>query len=221
MLAKRRSLLYTFSRISVVVIVVVILGVAWLYEYPSPFVTVHRPQTIMNSGVNAMPTTEKPALSEFDKYQVAPALPRYLFIPKIAVKAMVKPMGVTAKNQIEAPGSAFDAGWYDKSAKPGESGALLIDGHVSGGTVPGIFYNLKNLMPGDELTIERGDGLKLVYEVVKSQTYDVANVDMKAVLAPINSTKPGVNLITCTGSVIRGTNNYDKRVVVFTQQAEN
>lgn len=209
---------YSMPRVLVVGVVVIVAGIAWdQYEAKRTSLIIHSVPTITNNAEGTL-STETPKPDEFDRYKVAGDLPRYLFIPKIGVKAMVKPMGVTAKNQIEAPPGAFDAGWYNKSAKPGEQGASLLDGHVSGGAVPGIFYNLKNLTLGDELTLERGDGLKVVYKVVKSQTYDVDKVDMAAVLAPVNADKPGLNLITCTGNVMKGTNNYDKRIVVFTEQ---
>lgn len=174
--------------------------------------------TVSNGSPAVAPTTEKPKPSEFDTYTVAADLPRYLFIPKISVRAMIKPLGLNKDNQIEAPHSAYDAGWYTGSTKPGERGAMFIDGHVSAGRSPGIFYDLKNLVSGDTFTLERGDSVIFTYHVVKTETYDVDNVDMQAVLSPVNLDKPGLNLITCTGNVIKGTNNYDKRLVVFAEQ---
>jgi hypothetical protein len=38
---------------------------------------------------------------------------------------------------------------------------------------------------------------------------------MSALLSPINAGKPGLNLITCTGDVIKGTNDFTERIVVF------
>jgi sortase (surface protein transpeptidase) len=174
-------------------------------------------QQISNSSPDSPPSTEKPKPSEFDSYTVAPDHPRYLFIPTLSIKAMIKPIGLTKDNRIDVPKNAFDVGWYTPSAKPGQSGVLVIDGHVSGGAVPGIFYNLNSLQIGDTTTLERGDGTQYIYRIVKKQEYSVNNVDMTAVLTPI-SNRPGLNLITCTGNVIKGTNNYDKRLVVFTEQ---
>ena len=58
----------------------------------------------------------------------------------------------------------------------------------------------------------------LAYKVIKTQTYDADNVDMAAVLAPVNPGTKALNLITCAGNVIKGTNQFDKRVVVYAQQ---
>jgi sortase (surface protein transpeptidase) len=95
---------------------------------------------------------------------------------------------------------------------------MLIDGHVSGGNVPGIFYDLKKLTPGMTLSVERGDGKILTYRVVKSVSYDYQNVDMHAVLSPVNPHTRGLNLITCDGQVMKGGGNFDKRLVVFTEE---
>jgi sortase A len=166
----------------------------------------------------AVPSTIKPTVDEFSQYQVAADMPRYLFIPDISVRAMIKPRGLTKDNQIDVPRNAFDVGWYDGSAKPGQPGAMLIDGHVSGGNVPGIFYDLKKLTPGMTLSVERGDGETLTYRVVKSVSYDYQAVDMQEALSPVNSHARGLNLITCDGQVVRGSNNFDKRLVVFTEE---
>jgi sortase (surface protein transpeptidase) len=165
-----------------------------------------------------VPSTKKATVDEFSQYQVAADMPRYLFIPDISVRAMIKPEGLTKDNQIDVPRNAFDVGWYNGSAKPGQAGAMLVDGHVSGGNIPGIFYNLKDLTPGMTLKVERGDGEMLTYRVVKSESYDYKNVDMQAALSPVNSNARGLNLITCDGQVIKGSNNFDKRLVIFTEE---
>lgn len=164
------------------------------------------------------PKTNKPSSQAFNNYQVPPGSPRYLFIPELSVRAMVKPMGLTAKNQIASPSNVFDAGWYTNSAKPGKPGAMLIDGHVSSWTTQGIFYGLKKLRTGDQVKVQRGDGAMFTYKVVRSQVYDADHVDMRAALAPVTADRPGLNLITCDGSVIEGTNEFNKRIIVFTEQ---
>lgn len=164
------------------------------------------------------PSTDKPGKNEFDSYKVAADAPRYIFIPKISVEAIVKPMGLDGKGRIGAPANVHHAGWFTGSAKPGQPGAMIVDGHLSSWETAGIFYDLKKLKTGDIITIERGDGKKFDYKVAKTQTYAADNVDMGAVLQPINPGKFGLNLITCAGNVIKGTNDFDKRLVVFAEQ---
>jgi sortase (surface protein transpeptidase) len=211
---KRRVFLSWFLISITLILLTVALYFSWGQEKN---IIIHYPQGIIDTD-GAMPTTKKPQPNEFDNYTVAADMPRYLFIEKLGIKAMIKPMSVDVSNRIEAPQSAFDVGWYDRSAKPGQDGALLLDGHVSAGRTPGVFYDLKNLAPNDSITLERGDGVTLMYRVIKSQVYDINNVDMAAVLAPITASQPGLNLITCTGNAIEGTNNYNQRLVVFAEQ---
>jgi LPXTG-site transpeptidase (sortase) family protein len=163
------------------------------------------------------PSTNKPSVSTFDNYSVASDLPRYIIIPAINVKAIAKPEGVTKSGKIGAPDNVYDAGWFNQSSKPGQSGAMVVDGHVSSWSTKGIFYNLKLLKTGDSVQIEKGNDTMVSYVVVKTQTYDATNVDMNSVLKPVTPNKPGINLITCAGSVSTGTNEFDKRIVVFAE----
>ena len=164
-----------------------------------------------------IPSTKKPEESAFSKYSVKADLPRYIFIPSINVKAIVKQVGVTKTNQIDTPDNIYDTGWFNQSAKPGMAGLSLIDGHLGTWSDKGVFSNLTKLRNGDKFTIQRGDGKVISYVIVKTQMYDANNVDMKALLSPVNPLKPGANLITCSGSVNDGTYQYNKRFVVFAE----
>jgi LPXTG-site transpeptidase (sortase) family protein len=124
-------------------------------------------------------------------------------------------MGVSTKNQLQAPGNVYDAGWYNASAQPGQPGAMLIDGHISSWTTQGVFYGLNKLKAGDAITITRGDGQKFTYGVVKVATVDAKSVDMSSLLVSADTAKPGLNLISCSGDVIPGSNEFDKRITVY------
>jgi len=126
-------------------------------------------------------------------------------------------MSLTSNNAIQAPQNVHDAGWFTGSAKPGQPGASVIDGHVANWATKSVFHDLKNVRSGDTITIERGDGTRLQYKVVELKSYPANDVDMQAVMTPITPTKPGLNLITCDGKVVRG-NEFDRRLVVFTEQ---
>lgn len=164
------------------------------------------------------PSTTKPGNQAFNNYVVAPDLPRYLKIAKLGVNARVMQVGVLADGALGAPANVHDAAWYTGSAKPGQAGATVLDGHVSSWKTPGVFHGLKTLLPGDKLTIVRGDGIVLTYMVVKTKTYEADKVDMQAAITPVTPGKSGLNLITCTGKVKPGTHEFDKRVIVFAEQ---
>jgi len=152
-----------------------------------------------------------------DAYRVAADLPRVLSIEKLGIRARVLPMSVNADGSMQAPVNVFDSGWYGASAKPGTSGAAVIDAHASGATRQGLFAYLDTLAPGDRLTIELGDGQRLTYEVVFTETVPLESVDMGKMLRPYE-TNEGVNLITCTGKWLPEQKTYDHRVTVYTKR---
>jgi LPXTG-site transpeptidase (sortase) family protein len=169
-----------------------------------------------NSG--SVPSTDKPSAKAISQYIVAPDAPRYLKIPKLGVNARVLQVGTNKDGSLGTPSNVFDTAWYNASAKPGQPGATLIDGHVSSWTSHGVFYGLKNLKPGDTMQVVRGDGSVFNYKVVKTQVYKDNNVDMRAAITPVVQGTPGLNLITCTGQVKPGTSEFNERVIVFTEQ---
>lgn len=165
-----------------------------------------------------VPATIKPAVAAVTGYTVAPNFPRYLMIPKLGVNARILAVGVDAQGALETPSNVFDTAWFNESSLPGQTGAMLIDGHVSSWTAHGVFHDLKKLIAGDIINIERGDNTLFNYKVVKVQVYDADSVDMIAATKPVDVTKPGLNLISCTGDVIAGTNEFNKRIIVFATQ---
>jgi LPXTG-site transpeptidase (sortase) family protein len=167
---------------------------------------------------NAAVQEDEPSSQAYGSYAVDPSLPRYVKINKIGVNAMVARLGVNKNGELKAPGNVFNAGWYENSSKPGEGGAVLLDGHVAGPTKHGVFYDIKKLEAGDMISIERGDGQVFNYKVVKSTVADANKLDMSEALLPIVAGKGGLNLITCTGSYSASSGEYNQRIIVFATQ---
>lgn len=170
--------------------------------------------TAASDAAGDTPTDEKPSTAAVKNYTVAPALARYLDIPKLKVHARVLPLGVKSDNTLKAPRNGYDVGWYDASSRPGENGAMLIDGHSNVLGKKAVFANLGKLAAGDALTITRGDGMVLTYRVRTVTTIDDDKVNMSQLLVSADTAKPGLNLITCAGDVIPGTLHLDKRTFV-------
>ncbi|MEO6109579.1 MAG: class F sortase [Candidatus Saccharimonadales bacterium] len=151
-------------------------------------------------------------------YAVAPDLPRALYIEKAHVAARILPMNVNPDSSVQAPINIFDSGWYTGSVKPGEVGAMFIDGHSSGATHEGLFGNLDKLVVGDTLQVEKGDGTRLTYKVVHTAVVDKDNVDMRQMLLPYGNALRALNLITCTGTWVDNSQTLSQRFEVFTEQ---
>ncbi len=172
--------------------------------------------SLANRGLpSTAPATTKPPVQVVDNYTVPPEMPRYLLIPKISVKSRVYPVGINKSGAIGVPGNVHDVAWFNQSSLPGNKGTSLIDGHVSSWTANGVFYDLKKLRVGDEVLVQKGNGTILHYKVSKSQVYDAKTIDMNSILNS-SSNSSALDLITCTGSVVAGTNEFSQRLVVFT-----
>jgi sortase (surface protein transpeptidase) len=171
-------------------------------------------ETGNTDNVVDVPDEESPP-PDIDAYATKPTYPKIISIPSIESRGRVTPLGLKSSGQMESPYNIYDAGWYDKSSTPGSAGATLIDGHVSGPSKPGIFKNLEKLAAGAKIEIERGDGKKYSYTVIKVETVDVDKVNMAKLLVPITAGSRGLNLITCGGHFDASSNKYLQRTIVY------
>ena len=136
------------------------------------------------------------------EYIVAADMPRYLTIPKLSINnARVLQVGVNQKGQMDTPMNIYDVGWYAGSAKPGTGGTSIIDGHNGGPNFYGVFKRTPNLQPGDQITIEMGDGTQYNYKVVDNSSVRLENADNQMLYAATSPEegKESITLITCTG----------------------
>ena len=172
----------------------------------------------INSGSkipNGVLSTSKPAAYYNPPFAASPLDPVRLIIPSIGVNSLVAPTGLTSSGALGVPYNVFYTAWYNQSAFPGQQGAMLIDGHVSSWTSKGVFYNIKNLKPGDLMEVTNKAGTTFTYSVVKSQIFGANSVDMTSAITPVTPGTPGLNLITCTGDVIPGTSLFNQRIIVY------
>jgi sortase (surface protein transpeptidase) len=177
-----------------------------------------------HSGSSDVPSQQKLTTNAIKNYQVAPNLPKYLIISKLSIYARILQVGVTNTGALGTPPDIYDTAWYTGSATPGEpasDGAVLIDGHVHGPTLPGVFMNIKSLVPGDSIQIVKGDNQTYTYTVNKVMTVPVNQVNMKQLLTSYQPSSQGLNLITCGGPFDKRTWQYTKRVEVFTSLSQS
>jgi len=142
--------------------------------------------------------------------------PRFLSIARLGiVNARVREVGLTANGEVGTPVNIFDVAWYRYSAKPGSgSGAMLITGHNGGPTLDGVFKRLGELAIGDEIVVERGDGMMLRYRVVENRVVNMeeAAIGMASMMRSAEPEWEGLNLITCTGQWVQSGQTFDHRV---------
>jgi sortase (surface protein transpeptidase) len=166
------------------------------------------------SSSEALPAESKPQDNNYlEKYTVAADLPRIITIPSINVNARVMQVSMDNEGRVGVPKNGYDTAWYMGSARPGEAGATLIDGHVSTTAGSAVFGKIKKLVAGDKIQIETGDRRKLSYTVTSVETVDSDKVDMSSLITSTGN-KHVLNLITCGGQYNPREGEFNKRTIV-------
>jgi LPXTG-site transpeptidase (sortase) family protein len=80
-----------------------------------------------------------------------------------------------------------------------------------------VFKHLDKLTVGDKIVVEKGNGTKISYRVIKTEIANVDKVDMAKMLLPVTAGKHGLNLISCTGTYNAQTKQYEQRVMIFAE----
>jgi hypothetical protein len=152
---------------------------------------------------------------------VGPVLPSSkpvaIDIPAIGVRSAVQYLGLTAQHtlQVPAPGPHYnEAAWYKHSSTPGSLGPAVLLGHVdSAAQGPSVFFNLKDLRPGDEVLVTRADGLVAAFRVDGVRRYPKDHFPTQLVYG--DTDHAALRLITCGGPFDQAAGRYLDNIVVF------
>jgi LPXTG-site transpeptidase (sortase) family protein len=143
-----------------------------------------------------------------------------LIIPKIEVDAPMTMRVVGSDGVMQNPVGPEDVVWYDFSAisglggRPGVGGNTVLSGHVDYHDYgPAVFWDLRNLEPGDEITIHLRDGSEYKYAVEWNRTINPAAISWNDVVAA--TPQESVTMITCAGTFDSSTRSYDQRRVIW------
>lgn len=168
-------------------------------------------------------TTTTPTPSEkspgpvSESYTVPKDQPRVIRIPKLAVDAYVRPVGVDTANTMVAPDNIHIAGWYAGGVRPGEQGVSIINGHAGGRYEQGVFKRITTLQPGDSIRVQLGDRSWRDFTVVSGQSYTLSD-SQRALFAHHNTADRELHLITCDGGFDDQHQTYDRRFVVVARR---
>ena len=143
---------------------------------------------------------------------LARSTPVRVRIAAIGVDSGLMDLGLRADGSLEVPPSGFPAGWYTGGPTPGELGPAIIAGHIDWNG-PGVFYNLHNLKPGDQVTVTRADGSRPAFRVTRVAQFPKDQFPTKLVYGNIDHA--GLRLITCGGSFNSQSGHYEDNIVVF------
>lgn len=144
---------------------------------------------------------------------LAASRPVSLSIPSIGVDTEVFPISVAEDGTLPAPrGEQADlAAWFDASPTPGQAGPAIIEGHVTWHSEPSVFFDLGNVQKGDQLSVQREDGSRALFEVYDVGRYPKDHFPTFAVYG--RTDQPELRLITCGGAVDSNGRHADNTIV--------
>jgi sortase (surface protein transpeptidase) len=150
----------------------------------------------------------------------AAGVPVRLEIPAIGVDSQVEKVGLDTEGKVDVPKLAANVAWFTQSALPGEDGKTsVISGHLDDPYGPAVFYDLRKLVPGDEMAVTYANGERFIFVVEDKERYATDAVPSQKIFGA--TPQRMLNLITCDGAWSSGQANYQQRLVVYTRLKEN
>ena len=178
------------------------------------------PEPASNSGAAASDggrTEPSPTAHTDDSESIVAPLPKSeptsLRIPSIDVDEQLFPIGLGEDGELLAPrgNRAHQPAWFEGSPTPGENGPSVIEGHVTWGGEPSIFFELGSLESGDRVEVEREDGTVATFEVYDAARYPKDEFPTLAVYGRTEG--PELRLITCGGDLGADGHHLDNTVI--------
>ena len=156
------------------------------------------------------PATDKPEELDY-------SAPERISIPSLDVRSDLVDLGLDDNGAMETPVPVTQAGWFRPSPPPGVPGATVIAGHVTWDQEPSVFFELGSLEPGDEVEVERQDGVVTVFEVYRIGSFPKDSFPTSAVYDQPQQSE--LRLITCGGEYDYDANRYLDNVIVWARIA--
>jgi sortase (surface protein transpeptidase) len=146
---------------------------------------------------------------------VAQDAPARLQVPAIGVDAPVQGLLPDLGGALTAPVDPARAGWLASGPAPGDVGPAVVTGHVTY-RGPAVFARLAELVPGDEVRVDRGDGVAVRFVVTRVARYPKTAFPTAEVYGP--TPDPQLRLITCGGELDPTQHSYADNVVVYARE---
>ena len=143
----------------------------------------------------------------------APAAPSRVRVPAIGVDSGLVDLGLDAAGALEVPADHGTAGWYADGTLPSAVGPAVVTGHVDSADGPAVFFRLRELVPGDEVLVDRADGTTARFTVTRVERHPKDAFPTQAVYGPTADAQ--LRLVTCGGDFDRSARSYEDNVVVF------
>lgn len=140
-------------------------------------------------------------------------------VPKLGLNAApVARFGLDAFGRLEVPQDTQHVGWNPEyNSLPGEGGATFFAAHYEYAGRPGVFNKLSTMVAGDTVEVVLSDGSQHRYRVTSTVDYDLASIDMGAILHGREG-RESITLMTCSGPPNAA--GYPERTVVLAERVD-
>ena len=129
------------------------------------------------------------------------------------IDASLVSVSLTPEGQLEAPLDWNTVGWYERSAKVGEEGNAILNGHYDDNYGrPAVLFNLKSLEVNDTVYLVDSFGRNFDYYV--TEIFYVGIYDKNRIDKVLESEGSSLTLVTCGGVWMASEGTYNNRLVV-------
>lgn len=141
--------------------------------------------------------------------------PKYLISSSIMdVPAKVEPID-SLDDSSRSLADYNKLGWYNKSSKSGQKGAMVFTGYVSSPNNIGALREITAMKSGDYVQVETGDGRFLVFVVKEIKKIQPNELNYDDISKSINPDKEGLNIISYTDSNDSNPELSNNRYIVY------
>ncbi len=135
-------------------------------------------------------------------------------IPAIGLTTNIELLGLGSDGLQQVPNKYSSVSLYQLGPLPGQVGNAVLAGHykLEDGSI-GPFFELNKAKVGDTIVIKDTAGLQKEFKIYKTEVVDVEKFSVEKVYG--SSTSSSLNLVTCQGDFNPVTNDYTKRLIVY------
>jgi hypothetical protein len=177
-------------------------------RHPLPGPVRQRPAAAVGAASAPVPPTTIPATPT-----VSRSVPVAVRIPAIGLDVWLTELGLNANGTVAVPTSVKVPGWFSPGPSPGQVGSAVILGHVDSSQGPGVFFQLRTLVPGDQIEVNLADGVVANFEVTSVVEYSKTAFPDQMVYG--SSGSRDLQLVTCGGAFDPQTGHYLSNIVVY------
>ena len=180
----------------------------------SPTTVVEQPTTTTTTEVPKVTTTVErtpveTTISDLPEVIGGFEKPLNISIPSIGVEANIQSVGNLPNGEMFVP-EVDQVGWWKYGAAINQIGSMVLAGHVDYNGVKGVFYELRNVQTGDQITVNGTN-----YVVTNTVQQDKSVIVDSGLFD--NQATHQLAIVTCGGSFDQSARSYEDNIIVYAE----